>query len=151
MKKLFTIIIITFVFTSCKTKTVYVPVKQTSVETVFIRDTVVQMKLKYYRDTISTPDTISFLSNPYCFSWAELRDGKLNHSLTSWPDSLIPIQVKYIERLRVDSIPAPYPVEVIKYTEKELNWWQLIRIRIGEISIVLLLGVLIWFLSKKKG
>ncbi len=150
MKKLLSITILILLLTSCKTKTVYVPVKQTSVEVVTLRDTVVETRLQYYRDTISTPDTISFLSNPYGFSWAETKEGKLNHSLTVWPDSFIPVRIQYIDRLRIDSIPAPYPVEVLKPVEKELNIWQKLRIRIGEVALIFILLSIAYLIFKKK-
>jgi len=138
-------------FAGCKTKTVYIPVKQTTLETVTYRDTIIDTQLAYYRDTVVTPDTISFLSNPYGFSWAEARDGKLHHSLTSWPDSLISVRTRYIERVIVDSIPAPYPVEVPVYKERELSFWQKVRIRIGEISgFVLGVCLLVWFVRRRK-
>lgn len=55
---------------------------------------------------------------------------------------------KYVERLRVDtmmrlrtdSVPVPYPVE--KLVEKDLSWWQRFRLFLGNVSLVVLLGVL---------
>jgi hypothetical protein len=38
-----------------------------------------------------------------------------------------------------DTIPAPYPVEVVKEVEKDLSWWQQTRMHIG--------GVVIWLLG----
>lgn len=38
-----------------------------------------------------------------------------------------------------DTIPEPYPVEVVKEVEKDLSWWQQTRMHIG--------GVVIWLLG----
>ncbi len=141
---------ILFIVTGCKTRTVYVPVKQTSVEVVTLRDTVIKTGMEYYRDTIITPDTISFLSNPYGFSWAEAKEGKLHHSLSSWPDSVIPVRIQYLEKIRIDSIPVPYSIEVPVYKTKEISLWQKIRIKLGEFALLgLILCVGYYFFRKK--
>jgi len=134
----------------CKTKTIYVPVKQTSVETVKLRDTIIEVRLEYYRDTVITPDTISFLANPYGFSWAETKEGKLHHSLTSWKDSLFRLKTYYIEKTRIDSIPAPYAVEVPVNITKSLSWWEKVRMRIGEVFLIGLGVGTIYLLIKRK-
>jgi hypothetical protein len=41
-----------------------------------------------------------------------------------------------------DSIPVPYPVEVIKEVPAELNWWQRLRLWIGNIGLLGILGVI---------
>ena len=38
-----------------------------------------------------------------------------------------------------DTIPAPYPVEVVKEAEKDLSWWQQTRMHIG--------GVVLWLIG----
>ena len=44
-----------------------------------------------------------------------------------------------------DSIPAPYPVEVIKEVPAELTMWQRLKMKVGGAAIVLcLLAFLIW-------
>lgn len=147
---LFVFITILFLFAGCRTKTVYVPVKQTHLETVTFRDTIVDTRLDYYRDTIVTPDTISFLANPYGYSWAEAKEGRLHHSLSSWPDTFLPVRTQYIEKIRLDSIPAPYPVEVTVYKEKEFSLWQKARMRFGEFALIGLLLVMGYFFYKKR-
>ena len=55
---------------------------------------------------------------------------------------------KWRDRLRVDTIyqathdtiPAPYPVT--EYVEKDLNWWQRLRLWIGNIGLIAILGVI---------
>ena len=61
---------------------------------------------------------------------------------------------KYVERLRVDSfcktdsVPVPYPVEVIKEVEKKLSWWQSIKMDVGGIALGALLLILIYFVIR---
>jgi hypothetical protein len=44
-----------------------------------------------------------------------------------------------------DSIPVPYPVEVIKEVPAELSWWQRLKMKVGGAAIILcLLAFLIW-------
>ena len=65
---------------------------------------------------------------------------------------------KYIERwrhdtLRVathDTVPQPYPVEVIKKVDKNLTLWQKLRIHVGGITIFTTLILLAGWLLKKK-
>ena len=44
-----------------------------------------------------------------------------------------------------DTIPQPYPIETIKMVEKELNWWQRLRLWIGNIGLLAILGAVGWF------
>jgi hypothetical protein len=41
-----------------------------------------------------------------------------------------------------DTIPQPYSVEVVKEVEKELSWWQRLRLWIGNIGLLGILGVI---------
>ena len=36
---------------------------------------------------------------------------------------------------KTDSVPQPYPVEVIKEVEKPLSWWQKFRMTLGTIAL----------------
>ena len=44
-----------------------------------------------------------------------------------------------------DTIPQPYPVETVKVVEKELNWWQRLRLWLGNMVLIALFGVAIYF------
>ena len=66
------------------------------------------------------------------------------------------------DRLRVDTIyqatrvtiPQPCPIETVKMVEKDLNWWQRLRLWIGNVGLLALLavgayyGVKIWKVYK---
>lgn len=56
---------------------------------------------------------------------------------------------KYVESIKHDTtyiathdtIPQPYPIETIKMVEKDLNWWQRLRMWLGNMVLLALLGV----------
>lgn len=148
MKTYILIIIFMTSVWSC-TKKVYIPLNTVTTITERLVDTVIKVNLQVYRDTVTTPDTISHLDNPYAESWAQVSGGLLRHSLTS---SKTPIEVKvvYKDIVRVDSVSVPVPVEKEVYVEKKLSKWQSIRMRIGEISIGAVgILLLIWLIKRK--
>ena len=150
MNKSIIIIIVLFLVScfSCM-KRIYIPLTNTTTITERLVDTVVKVQLKIYRDTITTPDTISHLSNPYAESYARLSGGMLHHSLTV-NNKPIDVKVVYKDITRVDTIRVPVPVEKIVYKEKPLNLWQKTRMRLGE-GFILALGLLVvWWLVKSK-
>jgi hypothetical protein len=61
---------------------------------------------------------------------------------TQWRDRL---RVDTIIKATHDTIPQPYLVETIKLVEKDLNWWQRLRLWIGNIGLLAILGFVGWF------
>ncbi len=47
-----------------------------------------------------------------------------------------------------DSIPVPYPVEVVKEVEKPLAWWQRAMIWIGIVAMMVVLVIVVWKLKR---
>ena len=129
-------------------KRIYVPVQTTTTITERLVDTVVKVNLKVYRDTVTTPDTISHLINPYGDSWARLSGGMLHHSLNV-NDNPIEVKVVYKDVIKTDSVQIPYEVEKLVYKEKELNTWQKTRMRAGEIAIGSVLLLIVFLIVKK--
>lgn len=58
---------------------------------------------------------------------------------TQWRDRL---RVDTIYQATHDTIPQPFPVETIKEVPAELSWWQRLRIWIGNIGLIAILGVI---------
>lgn len=58
---------------------------------------------------------------------------------TQWRDRL---RVDTIYQATHDTIPQPYPIETVKLVEKDLNWWQRLRLWIGNIGLLGILGVI---------
>lgn len=150
MKKvLYAISIIWFAlaFYSCQS-TKYIPIESVRIDSVSIKDTVFEVKLIPYKDSVSTKDSTSFLSNKYAYSWARYSNGVLQHSLGIWPFATTMIEVPYfIERYVY--IENPTIVEV----EKELSQWQKLKIELGGYAIGMIIAVFIaligWIIYKK--
>ena len=61
---------------------------------------------------------------------------------------------KYKEKLvhdtiyqhRIDSVPQPYPVP--EYIEKKLNWWQRLRLHLGNIMLALISAAILYGIAK---
>lgn len=64
---------------------------------------------------------------------------------TQWRDRL---QIDTIYRAKVDSIPVPY--EVTKEVERQLSWWQRLRLALGNVMLMLLLAAVIYGLWRLK-
>jgi hypothetical protein len=48
-----------------------------------------------------------------------------------------------------DTIPMPYPVEVVKEVEKDMNWWQQTRMHIGGVVLWLIgIAAVVWLIKK---
>lgn len=151
MRTCYIIILLFVIITGCRTRIQYIPVKSTEVMTMHLRDTTVNTILVPYRDSVSTPDTSSYLHNPYAESWAVWSKGKLNHSLNIIPDTIpVTLQVQDIYITRQMEIP----IEV----ERKLTKWEQFKMDAGGLAIGLLAGVIligigfavVWLVRRKK-
>lgn len=78
-------------------------------------------------EKIVTRDTTSHLENTYAKSDAVVSGGFLWHSLESIPQTIeIPFEVEVHDTTYVEK--SAETVYVTQYVEKELNWWQGLRI-----------------------
>lgn len=51
---------------------------------------------------------------------------------------------------KTDSIPKPYPVEVVKEVAAELTWWERMRLSLGTYTLYFVgIGLGVWFLKRK--
>ena len=51
---------------------------------------------------------------------------------------------------RVDSVPVPYPQEILR--ERELTWWQRLRMHAGDVLLMAVVGaVVFWVIRLKRG
>lgn len=121
-------------------RTVYVPVEHRITDSISIHDTTITERLVPYRDSVSVRDTSSFLCNPYAYSYARWDGEFLHHSLGIWPRATVVVKVPYyIDRIRVEKIPAPYEAE------RKLTWWERLRIDYGGYALALLAAEVVWF------
>lgn len=141
-------LILLYFLTGCKAKTVYDPVHSTTTVTELLRDTIVDIRLQTFRDSVNIPDTLSRLENKYAYSTALWSSGRLSHSLGIKPVN-IPVEIQYKEVIRVDSVAVPYPV-VEEKTVYRLRWWQESLMWIGIATFAFALLRAGWQFLKKK-
>lgn len=114
-------------FSSCRS------IRHIPVETV---RTEIQYKNRLQRDSIHVHDSIY------------IRDNGDTIFVNRW-------HTEYKDRLlrdtccvhRTDSIQVPYPVE------RELSWWQSVKLQVGEIAIGVIIGliiIIVWLLRKNR-
>ena len=104
---------------SCTT-TKYVPVIEHHT------DTLIQTKVQ--KDSIFMHDSV------------EVRIAGDTVTIDRWHTKYISKEVHdTIYQSKTDSVPAPYPVEVIKEVPAELTMWQLLKMKVGGAAIILLL------------
>lgn len=106
-------------FSSCTT-TRYVPVIEHHT------DTLIQTKVQ--KDSIFIHDSV------------EVRIAGDTVTIDRWHTKYISKEVHdTIYQSKTDSVPAPYPVEVIKEVPAELTMWQRLKMKVGGAAIILLL------------
>ncbi len=129
------IILLTSAIASCRGVR-YVPVETVRVDSTVVHDTLLDVRLVPYRDSVATRDTASFLSNPYAYSRAEWTGGMLRHTLGIWPLATTQVKVPYFID-RYVTITKPQVVEV----EKELSRWQQFKLDVGGAAIGCMIAV----------
>lgn len=111
------------------TRHVYMPVVHEMLDSVSVHDTIMQMQLVPYRDSVAVRDTSSFLSNAYGYSWAVWSGGVLHHSLIIWPKKPIEITVpQVIEKWHFEKVPD------IVEVQKPMSKWQQFFYHMGIIA-----------------
>jgi hypothetical protein len=129
MNKLGIIIAMVLVLSGCKTRTVVVTVPKVRTDTLIIT--------KSQRDSIWLHDSIHVSEKTENDTvWLEIKKWHTKYIETRTRDTI------YIATH--DTIPHPYPVEVIKEVEKELTWWQKTKMWVGGIAMLLLLAWFVW-------
>lgn len=120
-------LLLCLLFGSCTT-TEYVPVIEHKM------DTLIQTKVQH--DSIYINDS------------AVITEKGDTVKIEKWHTKYVEKQVHdTIYQSKTDSVPAPYPVEVIKEVEKPLNWFQQTLMILGCISLG---SILVYIVSKVK-
>lgn len=130
MKRLIYILIVFLTsgicFTSCRS--IYVPIETVKHDSIYISK--VLYDSIYQRDSIYVDrkgDTVLIYKDRYLYKYKNLID------------------TMYVSR--TDSIQVPFPVE------RELSWWQSVKLQVGEIAIGIIIGliiIIVWLLRRKK-
>lgn len=112
------------------------------VEREFVRDTA-YIELPVIIEKRATLDTASTLENKYAKSEASVSGGVLTHSLSTKPvREPVIVQNEIVYR---DSLV--YRDRVVRediYIEKELTWWQRFRLKLGSISLILIVIAILY-------
>ena len=129
MNKLGIIIAMVLVLSGCKTRTVVVTVPKVRTDTLIIT--------KSQRDSIWLHDSVYVSEKTENDTvWLEVKKWHTKYIETRTRDTI------YIATH--DTIPQPYPVEVIKKVERDLTWWQKTKMWVGGIAMLLLLAWFVW-------
>lgn len=148
MKYIFWLLLIIGCATGCA-KVRYVPLHSSTTITRYEKDTSMLIKLPPSRLESFVPiDSMSNLENDFCRSSASVKNGRLNHTLETKDSAKV--EIRYIETLRVDSVPYPVEVKVPVYIEKELSWWQQFLQNMGLLFCgISIIAILVIFVRKK--
>lgn len=139
-------LLLSLLFSGCTT-TKYVPVTQQHTEHHWHTDSVKQ------RDSVHTENTTIIREVD---SVAMAKYGiQLRNAERAWlvQSREMESRLRELEHMTAthdtihDSIPAPYPVEVIKEVPAELTWWQQTRIHIGGVVFWLLAFAVAWYIG----
>ena len=115
---------------SCTT-TKYVPVIEHHTDTVMVN--------KVQKDSIFMHDSV------------EIRIAGDTVTIDRWHTKYISKEVHdTIYQSKTDSVPAPYPVEVIKEVPAELTMWELLKMKAGGIAILLCIFAFLFWIWRSK-
>ena len=113
-------------------------------ETKTVHDTT-YVELPVIVEKVATLDTASVLENKYAKSAASVSGGVLAHSLETKPvrePVSVEKQIVYRDSLVYRDKVQTVTVEV----EKKLTWWQSFKMKLGVVTLVLLVIVVIYFI-----
>ena len=113
-------------------------------ETKTVHDTA-YVELPVIMEKVATLDTASVLENKYAKSAASVSGGVLTHSLETKPvrePVKVEKQIVYRDSLVFRDKVRTVTVEV----EKKLTWWQSFKMKLGVVTLVSLVIVVIYFI-----
>ena len=111
-------------------------------ETLTVHDTA-YVELPVIVEKVATLDTTSTLENTYAKSEAVVTGGILRHSLETKPVS-IPVKVKTKTVYKDSLVYRDRVVREDVYIEKELTWWQRFRLKLGSVSLILIVIAILY-------
>jgi hypothetical protein len=144
--------VLVVLLSGCATKKeiTYIPIKEVTEEKVERRDTTLAVSLDPYHSEAVIEGDSSRLENPYVWSEAVVKDGRLHHSLHVKEDAKAEVTLQQEEKTVTHY--KEVPVEVTREVEKKLTPWQKVRQALFVPLLTLtitLLGITL-YLKKKK-
>lgn len=79
-------------------------------------------------------DTSSHLETSLAESDAAIVDGRLVHSIRNRSENIVPINVTIPYKVHSESHESLSERTVVKEVPRELTWWQVLWVRLGQIS-----------------
>lgn len=96
-------------------------------------------------EKVVTKDTVSHLENSFAKSDAVVAGGFLSHSLESKPQIIrVPVKVRVTDTV----YRKAEVITQIKKVEKELSWWQRVRLDAFWVLLFAVLALLAWIFRK---
>ena len=96
-------------------------------------------------EKVATLDTASVLENKYAKSEASVSDGVLHHSLQTKPVRE-PVKVERVEVVRDSLVYRDRVQTVTVEVEKELTWWQDLKLKVGGMALLAIALLVAYFL-----
>lgn len=117
-------------------------------DSVFLRDTIIQVAIPAEADKAILPDTdTSRLQTSLAESEAFVKDGRLHHTLRNRSEKLQPVRVQYVDRAHTEktaSLAQRQTIETVE-VDRPITPWQRLRLRIGD-AVLILAGA--WAVTK---
>lgn len=120
-------------------------------DSVIIRDTVIQAAIPAEADRAILPDTdTSRLSTSLAESEAYVKNGRLHHSLRNKSEKLQPVRVQYKDKVHSANMASIGKHQITETVEvpAPFNWWQRLRITLGDAVLVAAAAWAVWTLAK---
>lgn len=106
----------------------------------------VEVPVPQIREAVTVQDTSSHLENQYSQSDARInRDGSLYHSLETKPQTIkakTEARIEYRDSIVTKEVVVEKTVEV--KVEKELTWWQKVKMKVGGWALGIILLAIIY-------
>lgn len=109
-------------------------------DSVFLRDTIIQVAIPAEADKAILPDTdTSRLQTSLAESEAFVKAGRLHHTLRNRSETLQHVRVQYVDRAHTEktaSLAQRHTIETVE-VERPITPWQRLRLRIGDVVLIL--------------
>ena len=119
-------------------------------ESVIYKDSLIYVEVPAESHEHSVEDTeVSHLETSLAISEAWVSKGKLNHTIEHKQNALLPKIVNIPTYIKTEETKSIGKQVIVKEVEKELNKWQLIRMTIGSIVMIVFVMWLAFKVAKR--
>ena len=143
-----TLLLFTLLLTACGVARPVLESDNTKVEVKTVVKTVTDtayIELPVIVEKVATLDTASVLENKYAKSEALVTAGVLHHSLQTKPVRE-PVKVERVEVVRDSLVYRDRVQTVTVEVEKELTWWQDLKLKVGGMALLAIALLVAYFL-----